>query len=249
MNKLSKSLIILGSAILIYLGGMFGVSVLNNVHLRYLRGFGEKTVLIHALDGAGATGFLVAGKSGKKYIMTNNHVCELFKSGPVFGRYREDEYVLDIAKVYPLNDLCAIKAPFLSGRGFTVAKNYTIGNSAYTLGHPKLEPLSLSVGELSEKIIIEIAMKENATAEECSGPTYELVTDISPIGQAMGIFNVCVRHLEANTSSMIILPGNSGSPVLDIWGSVVGVVFAADEHGTRSYVVPLSYLQDFLKAL
>lgn len=249
MKKLSKSLVLFGAAILIYLTGVFGVSVLNNVHLRYLCGFGEKTVLIHALNGAGATGFLVSGKSGKKYIMTNNHVCELFKSGPVFGTYRGDEYVLDIEKSYPLNDLCAIKAPYTSGKGFKVAKNYTIGNSTYTLGHPQLEPLSLSIGELSETVFITIMKKQNATPEECSGPTYELIEDTNPFGLALGILNFCVRHLEANTSSMVILPGNSGSPVLDIWGSVVGVVFAANEAGTRSYVVPLSYLQDFLKSL
>jgi S1-C subfamily serine protease len=250
MQKLSRSLIILGSAVLIYIAGLFGTSVLNNFHLKYLRGLGSNVVLIHsAVATAGATGFMVRGKSGKIYTMTNNHVCHLETMGMILGTYQGDDYVLKVLKRYPGNDLCVLSAPNTATKGLKVAKEYTLGQTVYSIGHPQLEPLSISIGELSDTIVVRIVSEMNGKPEDCSGPTYEYRTDIDELGKMMGVSSVCVRSMTANTSSLIILPGNSGSPVLDIWGSVVGVVFAANEAGTRSYVIPLSYLQDFLDTL
>ncbi len=249
INKLAKSLVILGSALLLYSGSMFGTSILQNYHLKYLRSLGENVVLIRNLAGSGATGFLVKGKSGKIYVMTNNHVCELEKSGTILGTYKDDVYVLNVIKRYQYNDLCVMSAPSTATKGFKVAKSYELGETAYALGHPQLEPLSLSVGELSDIITIEIAVGYNVAPDQCSGPTYNYHTDVPEIAKFFGIFSVCVRKLDANTSSISIAPGNSGSPILNIYGNVVAVAFAGNESGSRSYHVPLSDLKDFLNSL
>jgi S1-C subfamily serine protease len=250
MKKLSRSLIILGSAILIYIAGLFGTSVLNNYHLKYLRNLGENVILIYGLTGAGATGFIVHGKSGKTYVMTNNHVCSLEKLGTILGKYKDDTYILTVEKRYPMNDLCVMAAPSTFGPGFKIAKNYNLGQTVYAIGHPLLEPLSISIGELSDIIPVSVGVEQNGKQEDCTGPTYEYITDkMPPMLQAMGLNSVCIRTVLANTSSLIILPGNSGSPVLDIWGQVVGVAFASNDTSTRSYIVPLSSLHDFLENL
>lgn len=249
MNKLSKSLIILGVAILSYIGSIFGTSILGNLHNRYLRGLGDNVVLIHNIAGSGATGFIVKGKSGKFYTMTNNHVCELEKSGTMLGNYQDDTYVLKVIKRYPMNDLCVMSAPKTANHAFKIAKSYDLGQTAYAIGHPQLEPLSVSTGELSDEILVTVVVGYNVAPESCTGPTYELQTDLGPQAMFFGIVNACVRSIQGNTSSIIIAPGNSGSPIVDVWGSVVGVAFAANEYGTRSYIVPLRDLQAFLKDL
>ena|SRR3984957_2181833 len=236
---------------------IFGPSVLNNLHSGYLRKLGNKNVvLLHNSSGAGATGFIVKGKSGTRYVMTNGHVCALEetignKSG-IFVVYRGDEYFLQVYKRYQWNDLCAVEAPSTAKDYMKIARSFSLGETATVIGHPQLEPLSIAFGELSDTILVTVAVSKNVTIDQCSGPTYTLHTydtDLSPMYALAGIFSICTRSLEANTSSVVISPGNSGSPILNVWGNVIAVAFAANEFGTRSYSVPLSDLQDFLLQL
>jgi S1-C subfamily serine protease len=250
MKKLSRLLIISGSTILIYLAGLFGTSTLNNYHLKYLRTLGNNVVMIHTLNGAGATGFIVKGKSGKRYVMTNNHVCGLEEYGTILADFQGDTYVTGVVKRYPLNDLCVMSAPGTASDSFKIAKSYSLGEAVYSIGHPQLEPLSISVGELSDEIIVHVVVKVNGPEAECHGDTYTYHKDDLPIMmQVFGTYSICERSLPANTSSVVILPGNSGSPTVNIWGEVVAVAFAANESGTRSYHVPLASLRDFLSGL
>lgn len=231
-------------------GLLFGVGFLTNIHNVYLRTLSYWTVLIHNSQGSGATGFIVKGKSGKKYIMTNNHVCGLQENGKVFVYYKGDEYRLSVIKAYPKNDLCAIEAPTSAGLSVNIATNFREGESAYAIGHPLLEPKSITLGELSGPVQIQVLVGKNMKPEECTGETYEFV-DLSTNEMAalFGLENLCIRHLNAEAATMTILPGNSGSAVVNIYGSVIGVAFAANEYGTRSYIVPLSDLKEFLKTL
>jgi len=239
-------LVIAGSGIY---GAVFGVGILTNIHSAYLRALSHWTVLIHNSKGSGATGFIARGKSNKKYIITNAHVCDLAEDGNVFVYYWGDEYRLKVVKKYPTNDLCAIEAPKSAGLAVNIANNFKEGEAAYAIGHPLLEPLTVTLGELSGPVSISVLIGKNVKPEECTGETYRFI-DLS--GTLMGIFgvdNVCVRDLEAEASTVSILPGNSGSAVVNTFGSVIGVAFAANEAGTRSYIVPLSDLKDFLNSL
>lgn len=236
------------TAVFTYLA-FFGVGIFNNLHSVFLRVLAQGTVLIHNSTGGGATGFIVKGKSGKKYVMTNAHVCGLAEDGKVFVIYRGDEYRLKVIKKYQYNDLCAIEAPLNAGFAVNIARNFVNGESAYAIGHPLLEPTTITLGELSGLVEISIMVATNITKEECSGETYEFIDLAGSFASIFGIKSACVRHLEAEASSINILPGNSGSAVVNIFGSVIGVAFAANESGTRSYIVPLSDLVDFLNGL
>jgi S1-C subfamily serine protease len=196
---------------------------------------------------SGGTGFLVKAPSGRPYVLTNGHVCSLKdESGRVYVRDAEGTvYYSLLIEVSKEHDLCLINTP-IEGGGFTLAKNSVDGQRMYVLGHPQLEPQTLTKGNLAGVMPVTIATGFNVKVEECSGPGFELI-DPGPLGQIFGIENVCLRTLEANPMTAVILPGNSGSPVIDQVGNIIGVVFAGNEAGTRGYIVPLSYVKKFLE--
>lgn len=221
---------------------LFGTSILNNTHQGYLRSLSRNVVLLHNSEGSGATGFLIKGKSGKRYIMTNGHVCNLNEGGYLFAIYKRDTYVVKVQAQYVWNDLCAIEAPESANDNFNTARGLSDGESAYAIGHPLLEPLTLTVGELSGYVTIQVVTAENPLPEQCFGPTYRIV----PV--FFGMMTVCVRTVPMLGGTISIQPGNSGSPVTNIYGHVIGVISASNGAG-RSYSVPLEDLKDFLSSL
>lgn len=228
----------------------FGSSILENAHLSYIRYQARNVVTLLNTRGGGGTGFVVKGKSKKLYILTNNHICDSANNNPLIAIYRGDKYILPVIKSYPLNDLCVVEAPKTVNDYFKIASNTDMGERAYVIGHPLLEPITVSQGELSSLVRIQIQVGVNINPKDCSGLTYETI-DLSEnlMAALLGVNNVCVRNLEANGSTINILPGNSGSPTVNIYGNVIGVVFAAVESGVHSYHVPLDYIQDFLSTL
>lgn len=230
---------------------VFGTSILDNIHNGFLRILSHSVVkLTNAAGNSGATGFVVKGASGKKYIMTNAHVCGLAENGILQATYQGEQFPVEVYKKYQWNDLCALTAHRPLGFAVNIASSRSYGESAWVIGHPLLEPISSTVGELSGSVSIEIMTKLNPKPEECSGPTYSLV-DLSNVPEALffGVMSVCVRTLEANAGTISILPGNSGSPTVNLFGSVIGVAFAGSDSGVRSYFVPLNDLKTFLREL
>lgn len=231
-------------------GLLFGTGVLNNIHNQYLRYLSTWTVMITNQAGnSGATGFVVKGKSGTKYIMTNAHVCSLADNGMLYANYRGDRFQVQVFKKYQFNDLCALTSHRPLGLAVTVASSVTNGENTWVIGHPLLEPKSSAIGELSGSVFIQIMTGANPKPGECDGPTYKRESTEGTFFGFFGISEVCIRTVEAQASTMSIMPGNSGSPVTNLYGNVVAVAFAANESGGRSYHVPLSDLVDFLNQL
>lgn len=219
----------------------FGSSYMEQVHNNFLRARGSEVVLIQNSSGNGATGFTVQGRSGTTVIMTNNHVCELAENGYLFVTYKENRYVLHTIKSYLYNDLCAIEAPRGAGH-LSLARKAAVGDVAYIVGHPLLEPLTLTQGEISGQVNIEIQVMKGE--EDCKGPTYNWEV----VDSVWGEFMSCERKLASWATTATILPGNSGSPVVNNYGNVIGVAFAG-YNGVRGYAVPFEDLADFLKEL
>lgn len=248
IHKIAKTVL---STIAITLVLIFGTSFENNIHNYYLRSVTSYTVkLTNDAGNSGATGFVVKGASGKKYIMTNSHVCGLAdESGTIYAHYQGERFPVKVFKKYVWNDLCAIESHRPLGKAASIASYVTNGENTWVIGHPLLEPKSVAVGELSGTAIVPIATGMNVKPEDCAGPTYHLYDTAGTIYALMGIQNICVRTLEAQGSTMAILPGNSGSPAVNEYGNVVAVAFAGYEGGVRSYFVPLADLKDFLGEL
>jgi len=254
MKKVAKNFVkdyaiglIVGGAVLAAV--VFGTSILTNLHNTYLRVAGPNIIkLTNAAGNSGATGFVVKGKSGKKYIMTNTHVCQLAENGQLVATANSEPFQVTIAKQYPFSDLCALEARQSLGMAANIASSVSIGETVYAIGHPLLEPTRVTSGEISGAIFIQVVVDQNTTAEKCSGPTYSLIDTSQTMYALFGVDNICVRTINAYTSSVPTAPGSSGSPIVNIYGSVVAVEFAGNQYGS-SYFVNLADLKDFLSEL
>lgn len=190
----------------------------------------------------GGTGFLVNTPSGNTFILTNNHVCGLANDAGIV--LIDQEYYAQVVANSPDHDLCLVSNP-LNWKGINVASDSRDGQNVYVVGHPLLEPLALIKGQISGTVNIPIFIGYNLP---CDGKD-EKKEDLSdnPMAGFFGIVSACVKVYEAQATTMNILPGNSGSPVVNHEGKVVGVAFAGREDGPgRGYIVPLLYIIKFL---
>lgn len=135
------------------------------------------------------------------------------------------------------------------------------GERATVVGHPHLRPITLSGGEIIGSEDVEIfdyvmSVEGNpfvaATAPiKADGKCDQPKNDIKdfPIPQEIGGGTVKVCFVDtqgAYMTSITIYPGNSGSPMVDFYGRVIGVAFAANGSDNYGEVVSLSDLKDFL---
>lgn len=256
-NRLVKRLIklIISLGLISLLGGfivslMFLPNSCIDLHSYYLHEISTWVVKITTSSGtSGATGFVVEGRSGKKYILTNTHVCDISENNILVVVQDNEIYQAEVYKRYKYNDLCVLQPHNELGKPATIARDYLLSETVWVIGHPLLEPKSLTTGELSGDIMLTIPIKMNIGKKDCDGPTYEFKDLSGSLYSFFGVNTACFRHLHAKTGTAVILPGNSGSPVVDIFGHVVAVAFAANESGTRGYFVPLEDIKDFLKEL
>ncbi len=239
------SLIVIG---LILSQIIFGTSILGNLHSQFIRYKSKDVVTLINENGGGGTGFAIKGMSGKTYILTNRHICRSSKSGFLKAIYGKDTFIVKVIKESESNDLCIVEAPDSVRTGLRLARSVKLGERAYAVGHPLLEAITVTEGELSSYMSIPMQIGENVTPDECK-PPYNRIIDVSdnPFALIAGVWNVCIEDIQCNSSTIPILPGNSGSPVFNIWGNVIGVVFAATESGVHSYIVPLVVVMEFLE--
>lgn len=205
----------------------------------------EKVVELRDPDNkrGGGTGFLINSPSGNTYIMTNNHVCGLADST---GKLLVDgDYYAHVISHFADHDLCLVSNP-LNLSGIDVGDSSRDGENVYVVGHPLLEPRAEVKGQISGTMVATIVVGFNIPCEGKGFRNIEI--DPESIMAAFGIKNVCVRDYEAQATTVNILPGNSGSPVLNRDGKVVGVAFAGREDGPgRGYIIPLKYIKKFLE--
>lgn len=213
------------------------------VHKNYLRGIAEEnSVRIVGLDGRGS-GFHVKTKSGKVYILTNKHICDM--QGPLkVERYGSKVGIeRKIIKKYEKHDLCIMEAlPGATGISISSAKLEN-GDRAYTLGNPRGDNLNVAEGEKFDDKFIQLAesTKEDGTCAE--GKVTSVMSFFGPI-------TFCVIDRFAVQISNPTYPGNSGSAVVNKWGKLVAVIFAGSTQvENQGFAVPLEEINSFLNSL
>ena len=229
---------------------------------------GSKVYMIRdSVRTGGGTGFAVKAPSGESYILTNDHVCEVSRDGRTVLVTGPDGQSMrrNIIAHDENSDLCLIEA--MPGvEGLDIAWNTpTPGDIIRVVGHPRLMPTHVSTGEMTGQQTIKVDLgpisvvnpktgaieqidpeEGGVLPEQCMLPKHSQEdVELDYMFFKLKV-KFCVLTVEnAYTTSVVIHPGNSGSPVINFWGNVVGVVFAAD--GTNwGRMVPLHDVKRFL---
>lgn len=220
------------------------------MHSAWLRSkVGSKVYTISGEHGLG-TGFAIKAPSGQTYILTNDHVCGVSKDGVNLKVTDSVGHSLNrkIIERSQYSDLCLIEGmPGVEGLSLGTAPS--IGQIIAAIGHPAGYGLTMSRGEVIQKqdVMIEVGPMEyqnpengewikikpeegGITPEQCAlpknaQPTFKFETWFGPINVKLCV----VVTKNAYYTNMNIQPGSSGSPVVNFWGNVVGVVFAGDQ--------------------
>lgn len=240
---------------------------LNNKWLRSKVGSKVYTIRDNPASGGG-TGFAVKGPSGQSYIMTNDHVCGVSSDKrTVLVEGEEGMMRRNIIAHDQNSDLCLIEG--MPGvEGLSVAWSAPgLGDEVTVVGHPLLMPTHVIKGEMMGRQDISIMMgpisvinpdtnedmqippeKGGILAAECSMPkNSQQLVELNMFFFMLKVKFCMVNIKQAYTTSAVIYPGNSGSPMVNFWGNIVGAVFASDSEANFARVISIEDIKAFLK--
>lgn len=215
-------------------------------HKRYLEYvIGSNTFLIKSLPDAplqgSATAFEIKARSGRVYTVTNSHVCELGnKDGQlqIFEKQHSKRWLpIKILENYQDHDLCILEG-VAEYDGLDIGSRPEVGDQGFVFGHPFGSSLHSASGRI--KIIEKISVGTSLSEDRCTGEGKKFIpTWLGP---------VCVIIYEALSTELLIYPGNSGSALVNIYGNVIGVIFASNNTNHWGYAVPFEHLERLLNA-
>lgn len=235
----------------------------------YRTAVGSKVYMIRdSFESGGGTGFAIKAPSGKSYILTNDHVCGVSSDKKTVLVTGEQGSLRRNIISHDLNsDLCLIEGmPGVEGLD-TAGSAPEVGDHLNVVGHPRLMPTHVSTGEMIGTQDVSILYgyisvlnpetgkseqidpaKGGMLPEQCTGAKYSQQDIEMNIIFAVLKVKVCIMTVhDAYNTAITIHPGNSGSPVVNFWGNVVGVAFAGSSDTNWGMMVPLKDVKAFLK--
>jgi S1-C subfamily serine protease len=194
-------------------------------------------------QGGSGTAFLAKSRAGKTYVVTNYHVCMGTMQQETSGAANDPkrltvklEHSLDEEKITTRsvlllsieNDVCILEAKE-EEEGLSLVESFSPNQKIYVLGHPLGQQLQLTFGNIINK-------KSIIVGQPIPVPFFGMA--MIPI-----MYKAFSMHVDA-------LPGNSGSPILNQLGQVVGILFAGDRRSTNSpYGIPAKNILDMMDLL
>jgi S1-C subfamily serine protease len=193
----------------------------------------------------GGTGFITTENSGKVVVVTNSHVCGIYKE---IALYIEGRTRLEQKSINYVDDLCVLNYPLTPKRILGIASSEIAdGTNVYVLGHPLMNPLTLTTGKKTGKDLelMPIAFRSEIEEKHILVSCLEADSNMPALQQIF--FEIyCFIERNSNTITAEIKPGSSGSPVMNYRGQVVGVVWGYDPEDNTGLAVPLSKLRNIL---
>lgn len=169
--------------------------------------------------------------------LTVAHVCEYIAKSHIAP--------IRILAILPEEDLCLIQslkpeAPYLDLSKKSLSKDEEI----MALGYPTDYDSVPSFGYLSHVQETAIA-RQPGDGGECA--PYE---SLEVIGSFLGLIEIkaCVHRYLTQATNVIIFPGNSGSPVVDRTGDLVGIMSAGNGQTNFGHMLSIEDIKEFLAA-
>lgn len=222
---------------------VLGLTFGEQAYHSYMRYKLERGVVMinNEVVGTGGSGWIYRNEGNHTEIITNAHVCEISATRgiPLYV----DGHLFEISKIWDKHDLCyGTVTPALPGKSALTIRSRPLykGEIVLAAGHPRLRPFTLTKGEVIDTALtIYLATSLVSDPKQCEAGT--------KVAKVL-FFYACLTPFTSTSTTALIQPGNSGSPLVDNFGQVVGVIFAGDSQG-RGEAVPLSYLKQFIQEL
>lgn len=212
---------------------------------KFIKMYGKKIVILTtpSPDNGGGTGFAVKAPSGITYTITNNHVCEIAENGKMRAVWDNGRSVIiDVLETDKQHDICILDGlPLTEGMEVSM-QELQVGDPAFVIGHPLLMPNTFAEGLVRDRTNMVVIMGQG-DARECKALGLKHRTVPGWLGEQ----DVCYEEYDAFDTSINGYPGNSGSPVFNFQGQIVGLIFAGNNFTNQLSYVPLEYLHDLIR--
>ncbi len=196
----------------------------------------------------GGTGFDISTPSGKAYVLTNSHICDM--AGKSKRLYIENQRGMGmfrkIVKNSEYTDLCILEG-IPEKDGLKLANSVGIGQVLTVIGHPMLLPITVRQGEiLGEKKIklFNYLLTKRPKKAKCNKPKNKIEYIHTRWGMKI---KACFTVIRSYFTDIEIYPGNSGSPVINSFGNVVGIIFAINGMPKWGYFIPFDDIKKFIE--
>ncbi len=193
----------------------------------------------------GGTGFVIHTSALGTVILTNSHICGINEN--YVNIDMESRTTLRQARIDVINDVCMLVGkPYLAPALKLATQPAAPGDQVFVSGHPHLQETTLAVGEalITDSDLMPIGTKE--ILEPKFKITCEPVDGFAAfLGALSGMDCYVIRRSTRLTAH--IFPGNSGSPVTNAWGEVIGIIWGYNPSEGTSLMVPLEAVKELLK--